>query len=74
MSGQDQLPGVRPEFQVTRNALAVRGRRSRVESAVVSIKPDPELWAYALEAAGGDPRRVEVVSPTDLRIHNRPRR
>lgn len=71
----DQLPGVRSEFQVTRDALAaLRVRRRRAESAVVSIKPDAELWAYALEVAAGDVRRIEVVSPTDVRVHNRPRK
>ena len=32
----------------------------------------PAVWADALRQAGGDPDRIEVVSPTSVVIHNRP--
>lgn len=41
---------------------------------VTSVKPDPVVWEMALETAGGDWRRLEVVTPTNIRIHNNARR
>jgi hypothetical protein len=71
---EDTLYGVRTEFQVTRDAASGRRRqKANGEQAPVKvIRPDPELYAYALEAAANDPRRIEVLSRTDLRIHNHP--
>lgn len=37
-----------------------------------SIKVDPEVWSYVLEA-GVDPRCVQVISETEIICHNRPR-
>jgi hypothetical protein len=41
---------------------------------VVTVQVNPLLWAAALEAAGGDVRRIEVLSPAEVRIWNTPRR
>jgi len=35
------------------------------------ITVHPAVWADALRQAGGDPDRIEVVSPTSVVIHNR---
>lgn len=35
---------------------------------------DPEVWRVALEAAGGDVRRLEVRSPLEVMVRNRPAR
>jgi hypothetical protein len=43
-------------------------RRTPIEEITVH----PAVWADALRQAGGDPDRIEVVSPTSVVIHNRP--
>jgi hypothetical protein len=35
---------------------------------------NPGVWAAALELAGGDTGRLEVVSDTEVLVHNRPGR
>lgn len=65
---------IRPEFQFTRDAFAVvqpRKRFGRKAEAVRVIKVDPEVWALALELAGGDVRRLDVISSTEVRVRNR---
>lgn len=75
MTTDDQpwLPGVRGEFQVTRDAVAKRQKRpAQVELPVQTIKPNQRLYELALDQAGGDWRRIEIQSPTKLVVHNKP--
>lgn len=53
-----------------------RARRTRPRAAPVETRgPNELVWAHALAAADGDPRRLEWVEATDeVVIHNRPRR
>lgn len=47
--------------QVTRGKSAVH--------KVTVVTPHPVLWRAALERAGGDARRIEIVSETNLVVH-----
>lgn len=40
------------------------------DSPVVTVKVAPILWDHALDAAGGDARRIEVISAVNLVVHN----
>jgi len=49
--------------------------RARRRSAPVTVtRPDPDAWALALRLAGGDAKRLLVVSPVEIIIANNPRR
>jgi hypothetical protein len=41
-------------------------------SPVISIRPHHALWKEALRQAGGDARRIQVLSPTKLVVHDEP--
>jgi hypothetical protein len=62
------------EFRVRRNA-AVRHRprvSDRTRQLVTSVKPDPEAWELALRLADNDPRRLRVISETEIIVVNQP--
>lgn len=40
------------------------------EGPVATVKVAPLLWTYALDAADGDARRIEVISAANVIIHN----
>lgn len=72
MSASGELPGLRMEFQVTKDA-ALRRRRTIVKAQpVTTVRVNPEVWALALEQADGDARRIEMISATEVKIHNKP--
>lgn len=47
-------------------------RHAGVRGPVEQVKPKARLWREAMRLAGGDWRRIEVVSPTELVVKNRP--
>lgn len=52
--------------QAERHARSHRRGRApskTVGGAVTTVKPDPMVWAKALELAGGDVRRLRIESP-----------
>ena len=65
---------VRPSFRTHGSASfedqAPAGTRRRV-AEVTTVTVNLEVWALALDLADGDNRRLEVVSETTVRVHNR---
>lgn len=61
-------------FQLARYAAAKRPARRKPrkapEAPVGHVKVNREVWGAALKAAGGDPRRIEIISATEVRITN----
>jgi hypothetical protein len=52
-------------------AYSTRARRpaiSRRAGVVTSTRPDPAVWKAALDLAGGDARRLVVLSSTEILI------
>jgi len=50
-----------------------RGRgkaKPKLDSPVESIKVNPLVWEQVLALAGGDPRRIVIVSETECFIRN----
>ena len=47
--------------------LQVRPERHQAEP-VTAVKVDPALWAAALKAGGGDPRRITIIGPHEVRV------
>lgn len=45
----------------------------KISSRCVTIKVDPRVWAVARKLSEGNPRRIEVVSATEVIVHNNPR-
>ncbi len=45
-------------------------RRSH-RAPVTVRRPDPRVWSHALQLAGGDHRRLEVLSDGTVVVHNR---
>ena len=59
--------------RVARDSLtfpARRGRGPQRNSSVTSRVVDPLAWSVALELAGGDVKRLRVLSPTEVRVVN----
>ncbi len=48
--------------------------RSRRALEVVVRRPDPRAWRQAMQLAGGDQRRLEVLADGSVTVHNKPRR
>jgi hypothetical protein len=63
------------EFRVHRNAAV--HHRPRVSDStrqpVTSVKPNPQAWALALRLADNDPRRLRIISETEIIVENKPR-
>lgn len=51
--------------------LASSGTERRRE-AVETVRVIPAAWAVAVGLAGGDHRRIQVVSADELVVHNQP--
>lgn len=55
-----------------------RGRRKELSdrrpysTRAQSTQVHAEVWAIAVDSCGGDKRRIEVLSPTEVYIHNDP--
>jgi hypothetical protein len=47
-----------------------RRRRGSSSSSVDCVTIDPQVWKTALALAGGDRFRLEVISPTEVRVKN----
>jgi len=45
-----------------------RSASSRRVGVVTSSRPDPAAWKTALDLAGGDARRLVVLSPTEILV------
>ena len=60
------------DFQLSRYALGKRKRQPRKPPPppVGHIRVHRAVWDAALRAAGGNPRRIEIVSETEVRITN----
>lgn len=63
---------IRDEFRVHSMAAGKRRRvaAARTPNGVETVRVHPEVWRIALEAAGGDLRRIQVLSGTDVRVTN----
>jgi hypothetical protein len=48
--------------------------RSPRRTEVVRLRPNPLAWNAALKLAGGDAKRIEVLAPDELVVHNSPLR
>lgn len=60
---------IRPEFQVTADAVARRPRTARRQAADVEIlRVDQRVWRTALQLAQGDVSRIERLSETAVRV------
>lgn len=73
----DGLAGVGPDFKLHTGAAGAEVRPSRNGSKprngpVTTRKVDPVVWRSALEAAGGDTKRLRVVSVTSVIVLNQP--
>lgn len=70
------LSGVRPTFALHRDAAGI-SRRARATGPscgpVSSVRVDPRVWSAAVGMCDGDMRRLEVVSPIEVVVHNRGR-
>lgn len=44
-------------------------KRTRAKRVDTSKSVHPLVWRQAMALAGGDARRIQVVSPTDVRVH-----
>ena len=64
---------VRPTFALHRDAAGVR-RRARAAGPpcgpVSSVRVDPRVWSVAMGLCGGDLLRLEVISSTEVGVHN----
>lgn len=49
---------------------AARPRRAHTATRGSAVQVHPLVWAAALGRCGGQPRRIQVLSPTEVRIHN----
>lgn len=38
---------------------------------VTTIKVDPLVWAFALDSAGGDTSRIDIISSTHVVVRNK---
>jgi hypothetical protein len=54
---------------VTRRLHPVQ-RPSGTNGPVTVVRPDPEAWTAALRLAGGEARRLRVVSTTEVIVKN----
>ena len=62
-------------FSLHRDAALRTGRhRPPKPGPVKIIRVNRALWAAALKAAGGDPRRIRIESATVVVVENNPRR
>jgi hypothetical protein len=61
-------------FKVTELAAARKQRRQpqRRNGKVHTVTPDPHIWKEALRLAGGDAKRLRVVSPAEVVVLNNP--
>jgi len=56
-------------FQVHANAAAKRARRPRpAKQPVLVTRVNRGVMATALRLAGGDARRIRIISPTQVRV------
>jgi hypothetical protein len=60
------------EFRVHGRAVVrLRPRvHDRTRQPVTSVKPNPQAWALALRLADNDPRRLRVISETEIIVAN----
>ncbi len=61
---------IRDDFKIHRDAA---GRRPRQRPTVTASRPittrvDPRVWQVVRALCGGDMSRVQVISPTDVRV------
>ena len=63
---------IRDEFKVHTLAAGRRRRRARTGRGdrVDVMRVHPDVWRTALAIADGDLRRLDVISPTDVRVTN----
>lgn len=63
---------IREEFKL--HSLAVMKRRPATpgpsNGPVQSTRPNRAVWLHALQLAGGDPHRIEVLSTEAVVVHN----
>ena len=79
-AGDDRPATVRDTATVSVSAPVdgTRRRKRRTQAAssmnsrLTRITVDPQVWAAALDLAGGDAARIEVHSSTNVTIHNKP--
>jgi hypothetical protein len=55
-----------------RGRRAELGKRRPYSTTAETIQVHPEVWKIALARCAGDPRRIEVISATEVEIHNDP--
>jgi hypothetical protein len=62
---------IRDEFQVEHWAVAKRRRwRKAKEPDIYVTQIHLQVWRTALALAGGDPRRLEIISETEVVVRN----
>jgi hypothetical protein len=62
-------------FRLDGKAAARRVKRSRPHNGPVVTRQVPgEAWATALRLAGGNPRRLQILSPDAVLVLNKPRK
>lgn len=64
---------MRDSFQLHLSAVTVKRRspRRRLKPETAYIKVDARVWQAALRLAEDDVTRIEVLSPTEVVIHNK---
>jgi len=61
------------EFRIHRNAAVRHRPRAQAQQPITVTRPDPDAWTLALRLAGGDAKRLLVVSPVEIIVANNPR-
>lgn len=65
---------IREDFRLHASAGGIRRPvRVRRTNDIILVKVTPDVWTTALALAGGDLSRIEVIGPSDVRVHNRSR-
>lgn len=61
---------IREDFKVHRDAAGVRRRQrpTRAVSRAITTQVDSRVWSVVLRLSGGDMSRVQVISPTEVRV------
>jgi hypothetical protein len=56
--------GMTESFRVSERAMVAtwRAKGNGKNGPVISVRPDPRVWAEALKLAGGDPKRIRMVA------------
>jgi hypothetical protein len=55
-----------------RRSVKVPERTAAEPQPIRRIRPHPDVWAEGLRIAGGDPRRLRVLSEHEILVTNHP--